>query len=203
MSKILNAAVFVLLLSTVVHAELVGVPLGPDAPPATLGGYDMIPFPPDPQPVSPFQDVTTVEGPTGDLTFNPNVSHRRIGEGWATWSHGYTGDVYYSAGAPTTITLPPDTGAFIVFAEPGPFGLFPMTATAQDGTVISQLVEGQAGASGFGFYSTEGSPLTSVEIELFGISAGFGIGEFSIAPIPEPATIALIALGGAVLLRRN
>lgn len=64
---------------------------GTAAPPPTLGPYSMTPFPADGQPTGP---VTAVAGPTGPLGFDQSVDHTTVGAGWATWSHGYTGDVY-------------------------------------------------------------------------------------------------------------
>jgi len=65
--------------------------------------------------------------------------------------------VYYSNGATSlSIILPTDTAAFLFYAEPDPFQVFTIEATAQDGTVISQNVDGFAGAAGYGFYGTVG-----------------------------------------------
>src|SRR5437879_3268828 len=92
------AAVASLIGATAAHAtpptiHFDGSP-GTAAPPANLGGYAMTAFPADPQADS--TDVTTVAGPTGTLTFTAAVSHRTVPSSWSTWSHGYTGDVYWN-----------------------------------------------------------------------------------------------------------
>src|SRR5207253_9056624 len=63
---------------------------GSGPPPSTLGPYAMTSFPLDPQP---FGGVGGVAAPSGNVTFSPSLYHLRVGEGWATWSHGYTDDV--------------------------------------------------------------------------------------------------------------
>ena len=95
------------------------------APPPTLGGLPMTPVPDPGAPactgILPPGPIPT---PGGDITVSPWSSQRCIGSGWATWSHGYVGDVYYSDGATSqTITLPPGTGAFYFYVEPDPFAL--------------------------------------------------------------------------------
>jgi MYXO-CTERM domain-containing protein len=188
------------------HAALTAVDLGTGAPPATLGGYTITLFPDDTRPV--IADVMDVPSPLGgDITFDIPVSHREIGTGWATWSHGYTGDVYYSNGATSlTIGLPAGTLAFLAYAEPNPFSVLDITATAQDGTTITIPVNGSSGANGFGFYSDGVSPLTSIT---FSSSVDFAVGEFGIAatPVPETSTvmggIGLAALCGLAVWRRK
>ena len=44
------------------------------------------------------------------LTFSSPHSVRQIGFGWATWSHGYAGNVFYTNGS-TSITMTMSTGA--------------------------------------------------------------------------------------------
>jgi hypothetical protein len=201
MSKKLWIVGLVLMLSGAAQAAIVGVALGPDAPPTTMGGYEMIPFPPDP---STTTDVISVDGPTGEITFDHPMLHTHVGELWATWSHGYTGDVYRSNGTGfVTITLPPDTGAFIVYAEPGPFQLYTMMATADDGTVVSQPVHGDSGAAGFGLYATDGEVIQSVFGNVESFAADMAVGEFLIAPVPEPGTFALFAAGGVFVAWRR
>ena len=128
---------------------------GTGAPPSTLGPYTMTSFGLDPQP---FGTVGGVAAPSGEVAFSPSLYHLRVGQGWATWSHGYGGDVYWTLGALTaTVNLPPNTSAFYLYAEPNPFAVFTISATAQDGTTSGPIaVDGFAGARYFGFYGTGG-----------------------------------------------
>ena len=80
----------------------VGSP-GTGAPPAKLGPYTMTPFGPDPQPLD--AEVPGVmlpkTGPSAaQVSFTPALLHLRVaswnsyqGQG-ASWTNGYTGDVY-------------------------------------------------------------------------------------------------------------
>ena len=114
--------------------------------PATLGPYTMHPFAADPQPDG---TVSGASGPTGRVTFAPALNHEQVSpDGWQTWSNGYAGDVYATGSAESvTITLPVDTAAFYLYAEPDTFATFSVTATAQDGTSSGPVgVDGQGGA---------------------------------------------------------
>jgi hypothetical protein len=101
-----------------------------------------------------------------------------------------------------TLTLPDNTGAFYFYAEPNPFSVWTITATAQDGTLVSQDVDGSSGASYFGFYGTDGSLLSSIAITS---SVDFAIGEFGIAAgsgapvVPAPGAILLGTLGASLV----
>jgi hypothetical protein len=148
-------------------------------------------------------DVTTVASPLGgDVGFSVAVSHREIGSGWVSWSHGYTGDVYYSNGATSvTLTLPAQTGAFYFYAEPNPFAVHTITATSA-GESISQDVDGSGGASYYGFYTTDAlDPILSITVSS---AVDFAVGEFGIsktAAVPEPGTFAIWGtLGGLGLI---
>lgn len=198
--------------TTITQAGIIAVNLGSGAPPGTLGGYNMSAFPTDTlNPVYPlsFLDVTTVPGPGGSLTFDQPLTHDLAGDintGWATWSHGYTGDVYDTVGAANpnsvTISLPNSTYAFDFYIEPTPFLSFDITATAQDGTFITETVLGQGGASGYGFYTTAGWTLTSIAINAPGTD--FAVGEFGInvgsTGVPEGGSTLCYALLGLLPL---
>ena len=179
---------FVILIAPAANAEVIGVIGGTGAPAPTLGPYQMTPFPPDPRPV--FDFVTSVPSPLGgELGFSIPMSHRRIGEGWSTWSHGYTGDVYYTySQSEVTIELPGGTLAFYFYVEPTVFGIASFSATVDDGTSVEQNAMGSAGAAYFGFFVDDpGDPpiesITVVNITTY----DFAIGEFGIsAGAPAP-----------------
>jgi hypothetical protein len=159
---------------------------GTNAPPSTLGPYTMTAFGRDPQPTG--TTVTGVTDPAGTLTFSQPLVHSTVGNGWATWSHGYTGDVYSNFdGSPITITLPSGTRAFYLYAEPNTFDLFDVTATADDGTTSGPVqVQGNSGAQYFGFYATGTPNLAFITVSTTDTS-GLGIGEFGISPTSPPS----------------
>ena len=156
--------------------------LGTNAPPASIGGYLMTPFPTDFRPI--FQDVSQVDAPgscPGNIDFSDLANHRRIGLGWATWSHGYTGDVYSVSGQTITITLPVKTNAFYCYVEPNVFSTFTVEAAANDGTTSGPInVSGIGGATGFAFYTNGSCNLMTITIAVGSGSQGFAFGEFGI-----------------------
>jgi hypothetical protein len=153
---------------------------GMSAPPSTLGPYTMTPFSADTQPLG--EDVSGVAGPTGTLGFSPSLEHHTTPYGgWATWSNDYTGDVYATTSPTATLTLPPGTQAFYLYAEPEEFQVFTITATNSDGTTSGAIpVSGEWGAAYFGFYSTGSAPLTSITVTAAGPD-GFAVGEFGVS----------------------
>jgi hypothetical protein len=198
------AASLVLTIAAVSQADIVGLALGSDirrTDPLPLGDYALGLLPADATAL--FTDVMSVPGSpplAGDPTFSIPLSHRKIGAGWGGWSEGFPDSwdlsVYYTHGAGSvTIGLPDGTAAFAFWASPNAFGKFLVTATAQDGTAVEQLLDSSEGYSfGYGFYGTDGATLTSIDIVAEGGAQGLAIGEFYGALIPEPAMLSLLAL---------
>lgn len=178
--------------------------LGTSAPPASIGGYAMQAFGFDGRSIGPeVSDVGVADGsPFGAITFSQPLSHYQIGNGWGTWSNGYTGDVYASLGnLPVTIELAPGTTAFSLYVEPNDFGVHGFTVTC-GGVAFGSAAEGFAGAVGVGFYTTDGTALPSITVSFVGAADGFAIGQFA-AAVPGPATLAIFGLAGLGRSRRR
>ena len=173
------------------------VPLGTAAPPSTLGGFSMTPVGADP---SPLDSMVTSVGP---ITFNQEVRHDQVdGSLWGTWSHGYAGNVYDTGSSvdPTslTMTMGGEVSAVYFYTEPVNFDDFTFTATTADGTFLTQTVNGNGGASGFGFYATGSDYITSVTVKGTD-AAGFAIGEFGLnrtSSVPEAGNTLVYAFLG-------
>ena len=186
-----------------VSADIIVTAGGTAAPSSTLGPYGMTPFPADSQPLGVVSDVAAPGG--GSVGFSPSLNHDLIGDGWATWSNGYTGDVYDTGdGSSVVLSMPIDTDAFYLYAEPRGPGTFLLTVTAQDGTSASAHVVGDSGAKYFGFYGTVGDTIDNITVSASASAGGFAVGEFGISsgasPVPEPSTLALLGIGAISLL---
>jgi hypothetical protein len=77
------------------------------------------------------------------------------------------------------ITLPAHVVAFDFYTEPWTYDNFTVTATAQDGTTLSQTVNGNGGATGFGFFESGPGSITAITIT--STDVGFAVGEFGMA----------------------
>ena len=132
------------------NADIVFTNLGTDAPPASVGSHGLVPFDQGPQAaISDFTNVTAIPGGPNGTSVGLSVasSKRTVGGSWGTWSHGYTGAVYYPNGATTvTLNLPAGTEAFYVYAEPDPFSYQNITATSNTGAGMPARVRAWATA---------------------------------------------------------
>ena len=125
---ICTLAVLILAVTPAAKADLWGMGWGGIAPPGSLGPYTMTPFGPDPQAAG-YTAVSSVASPLGGTVgFSPSLLHALTPSEWATWSHGYTGDVYYQPATDpmlgdyrVTLAMPAQTLAFYLYAEPDPF----------------------------------------------------------------------------------
>jgi len=162
---------------------------GTSAPPSKLDGAKMTKFQRDHRPL--FTAVTTVSGPTGQITFSGGVFHlvvRNLNKKgyWRTWSNGYRGDVYFAPPPSTTMTLPAKTTAFYFYVEPNDPGMFSVTATASGTSSGAVKVRGHKGATFFGFVAKGGAHLTTIKVSSSDRykskkhPGGFAIGEFGI-----------------------
>lgn len=155
---------------------------GTDPPPHHLGKFKVKQFG---APCTQGDTESGISGPTGNIALSVDTECEQIGDGWATWSNGYDGQVYWQnsdvGGSTTlTLTLPAGTRAFYFYAEPDQFEVFDLQATAQNGTTSGPLqVFGNSGAQYFGFYSN-GKGLNIKKITI-SCDDDFAIGEFGIA----------------------
>lgn len=161
---------------------------GTGAPPSTLGSFPMTPFGADAQPSCGASGsmVTGVTDPAGTIGFSQAVMHRIAGTCWATWSNGYTGDVYATDSSldvsTVTMTLPAGIPAFYFYAEPNQLSVLTITATSPDGTTSGPVsVNGNGGAKYFGFYGVGGATLSTITVTT-NDPLGFAVGEFGISP---------------------
>lgn len=79
----------------------------------------MFSFPNDPRTLGDLVTSASVSYDCPSLVnFSRPMTHAKINAGWNNWSHGYTGDVYYSLiGGNMTITLPANTRGFYFYME--------------------------------------------------------------------------------------
>jgi hypothetical protein len=154
---------------------------GTAAPPGMLGPYAMTQAAADPRPVNETVPGTLL--PDGTMDFSPSAIHMTTPSGgWASWSNGYAGDVYYDSGTTLTMTLPSGTGAFYFYAEPNTFSTFTVQAVAQDGATSGPVpVNGAGGATYLGFYGTGGAQVKTVTVTTAAAAQGFAVGEFGVA----------------------
>ena len=115
----------------------------------------------------------------GDIVFDTTMSHRRIGSGWGTWSHGYTGDVYYTNGATEiTMTMPPNTCGLYFYVEPNPFEVHTFKLTV-NGFWESEEFSAD-GASGAAYAGVCGPDIQTITVTC---TSGVGLRHRRIRPV--------------------
>ena len=203
-AQVVNAAVVLSALSS---------PDNTVAPPGTLGGYTMTALA---QGYTPRQTLvnSTDSGPLS-IGFGQAVKEVKINDGWGSWSHGYTGNVWSTVDSgnklSVTLTLPTGTKALYFFAQPEALSVQPITVTysGATGSPLTLSISGNGGAQGFGLYSDAGEDLTQFTISSVSASGGFAFGEFGIfnsgagSVVPEPTSMAIFGLSGLALIARR
>ena len=166
---------------------------GTATPPNFLGPYFMRSLPTTDPNVSEFSTTCGLDV----ISWVPCANLRYIGSGWATWSHGYTGSVYFLQGAGdiATINLPSNTNAFSFDIESNNFNpTAPATAftfvvdasgSGAPGTTTAVTVapNGTSSARYVGFYSkapSKANLIQALKITCLGGCNGFAVGEFKI-----------------------
>ncbi len=148
-----------------------------------------------------FNNVGSVTLDNGTvMSFDNDVSIRTIGDGWATWSGGYTGQVLYALNSTsliTTFTSGP-VSAFGFFAQPDPFDIVQITMTLSDGSVVTEPVNGNSGARFFGWTGMPISSFTLSSPELFALGDFYTAGG-EVGVIPEPSTWLMLLIGFGAL----
>lgn len=129
----------------------------------------------------------------GDVSLNNDTPIYGIGDGWATWSGGYTGQVLFNASNRHALTLNFGSGirALGFYAEPDPFKWVSFTATLNDGSTLKKSIYGASGADFFGFTGA----VTSLKLNA---GSDFAIGQFVSSPTTIPLPGAVWLFGSAV-----
>jgi PEP-CTERM motif-containing protein len=117
-----------------------------------------------------------------------------IGDGWGTWSGGYTGQVLWANATLVNFGLGSAVTGFGMFVEPDEHDVFDITLTTSGGGTITESVNGDGGAAFFGW--------TGAGVTSFTLSSAddFAAGDFfsasgSTGGVPEASTWALMLLG--------
>lgn len=190
---------------------------GTGPPPAVFNKYVMRTFEPDPTAL--LTPTTSLPSPSqcgNSLRFSTPALHLKVGQGWETWSHGYSGDVYtYFDQTAAIILLPQGTRAFYFYTEPNVYSNYTAEAIADDGTSSGPItIQGYAGAKFIGFYVT-GSQclLKTIKITYPPAAGGFAIAEFAISCMPAIPTMSewglillglgLLSIAGVFMFRRK
>ncbi len=155
---------------------------------------------------SPYDSVISIEVPEfgGSLGFDFAHSLRHVGYGWATWGHGYAGEVFYNNGAGFCgydLNMQ-GVRAFDTFINTDiGHGFYSVTAYGSEGGLATIFFDQywSEGALHFGFYSPD-EELVRIEIESDGHS--WAMGEWRVG-VPGPASMTIFAIAGLCAVRHR
>ncbi len=174
---------------------ITGVEFGAGGPPGVLGTYTMTgAFYAGEE----YDMVDSFAFGSRTVTLDSLLDVYQVGGGWLTWSNGYTGKVLHLdteiwMTKTVQLLLPAETLAFYLYVQPNVFDEFLFTISAANSlgstSFDNVMIEGDSGAKGFGFYTTEPLfPIESISVTITGDNAddagGFAIGQFGIDGVP-------------------
>ena len=124
------------------------------------------------------------------LSFGVAQSVLVAGSTWATWCCGYTGQVLFGGTITTQTWSISPVSAFGMFLEPNSLSPFTVTLLLSSGDLISQTVDGNAGAAFFGWVGSDVTQMTITTTDSLGVGAGD-----MFSAVPEPSSLWLLASG--------
>ncbi|MBX3355161.1 MAG: hypothetical protein KF724_05625 [Phycisphaeraceae bacterium] len=209
---VLLAASFASANVSIIGGGATGSGAGWDVPPALLGGWNMTQYDNFDPFLSPGDTTSLASSDpfsTHTASFANPTTHFHVGSGWASWSGGYDGSVYFAGTSSTaiTLTMSPGTVAFSLFFESNAFSTFDYQIAAFDNlgnvAMMNQTADGFGGATWAGAFTDGSTFIESVRVQVIGDgSNGIAVGRFGYA-IPTPGAIAMLGFAGIVGARRR
>jgi len=157
--------------------------------------------------ISDFSQVSSISNGTQSIDFSETLTKSQVPSGWSTWNNppgteSSTPAVLFTSTSTTILTLSlqiPST-SFGFELEPNLFG-FSGQVTAdfvQGSTVVGSVTRTVSGISGALLFAATSysNPFTSVVVMAPSGSGGFAMAQFrysTTVPVPEPASIAMVA----------
>ena len=155
---------------------------GTSAPPASIFGCPLTAFAPDDRPIlSIVQDIDLPCAVPAKIEFDRPAFHLRVGDGWNTWSHGYTGDVYFTGTSEVTLRFPDEGityGTFYCYVQPD------ATIDVDFKVIVNGVFESAEftanGAGGATFVGVDAAPHIETITIVSTDNRNFAFGEFGV-----------------------